>query len=158
MRPTSYHFRHQMTVPAPRERVHDLLVDVFGYVDWWPQVRAVGRLGPDDAVLVCRSVLPYDLELLVHAVSREPDRLEVDIDGPLSGWVRWSLQPAGPAGTLLRLEQQVQVEAWQLAVGSWVGRPLLRANHRWMMRGAERGLRERLGSGGCQDSAATAAS
>lgn len=144
---TSYHFSHHGVVGAPRQRVHEVLLDVFGYVDWWPQVRAVASLGPDDALLVCRSLLPYDLELRLHAVSRQVDRLEVAVDGPLSGWVRWSLAEEGPTCTRLGFEQQVQVAGRPLVVASYVARPLLLANHRWMMRGAGRGLRRRLGPG-----------
>ncbi|HET8559077.1 MAG TPA: polyketide cyclase [Marmoricola sp.] len=157
MRATSYHFSHQGVVAAPRARVHEVLLDLFHYVDWWPQVRAVASLGPDDALLVCRSVLPYDLEVRLHAVSRDAHRLEVAVDGPFTGWVRWSLDEvrdgAGPTCTRLGFEQQVQVARRSLVVGTYVARPLLVANHRWMMRGAERGLQRR-----CQPSAATAAS
>ena len=158
MRATAYHFRHQATVPAPRAQVHEVLLDLFHYVDWWPQVRAVGRLGTDDALLVCRSVLPYDLEVRAHAVSREADCLEVAVDGPLAGSVRWALDDLGEDGTRLRFDQQVRVDAWSLVVGSWLARPLLVANHRWMMRGAVRGLAARLAADRAQPSAATAAS
>lgn len=145
---TSYHFSHQAVVAAPLRQVHELLLDVFGYVDWWPQVRAVASLGPDDALLVCRSLLPYDLELRLHAVSREVDRLEVAVEGPLTGWVRWSLGEEGPACIRLGFEQRVQVAGWPLVVASYVARPPLLANHRWMMRGAGRGMRRRLEPGG----------
>jgi hypothetical protein len=152
---TSYHFSQAVTVDAARERVHELLLDLEHYVEWWPQVRAVASLGPDDALLVCRSLLPYDLEVRLHAVSRAPTRLEVAVSGPLDGWVRWSLTADGPARTLIRMEQQVRVGARPLVLGSYVAKPLLRANHAWMMRGARRGMRRRLAP---QASAATAAS
>ncbi|HEU4567577.1 MAG TPA: SRPBCC family protein [Marmoricola sp.] len=141
---TSYHFSSSATVDAPRARVHGLLLDLERYPEWWHQVRAVGSLGPDDALLVCRSLLPYDLEVRVHAVSREPGCLAVDVDGPLAGWVRWALTELGPHRTRLDYEQRVRVRSWPLVAGSWVARPLLRANHAWMMRGAERGIRRRL--------------
>ncbi|HET8605187.1 MAG TPA: polyketide cyclase [Marmoricola sp.] len=144
MQATAYHFRHEATVPAPRPRVHEVLLDLFHYVDWWPQVRAVASLGPDDALLVCRSVLPYDLELRAHAVSRALDCLEVEVDGPFTGSVRWALDDVGRDRTRLRFDQQVRVGARPLVVGSWVARPLLVANHRHMMRGAVRGLAARL--------------
>jgi hypothetical protein len=141
---TSYHFSHAATIGAARERVHVLLLDLEHYVEWWPQVRAVASLGPDDALLVCRSLLPYDLEVHLHAVSRAIDRLEVAVDGPLSGRVCWSLTELGPDRTRLGFEQQVRVTRWELVLGSYVARPLLRANHAWMMRGALRGMERRL--------------
>lgn len=152
---TSYHFSHSVTVEAARERVHELLLDLEHYVEWWPQVRAVASLGPDDALLVCRSLLPYDLEVHLHAVSREIDCLEVALDGPLAGWVRWTLDESGPDRTRLAFEQEVQVGAWELVAGSYLARPVLRANHRWMMRGAARGMQGRLSG---QSSEARAAS
>lgn len=144
---TSYHFASSATVDAPRAQVHELLLELERYPEWWRQVRAVASLGPDDALLVCRSLLPYDLEVHVHAVSRERDCLAVDVDGPLEGWVRWALTELGPRRTRLDYQQQVRVRAWPLVAGSWVARPLLRANHGWMMRGAEQGIRHRLGAG-----------
>jgi hypothetical protein len=156
---TTYHFSDTAAVDAPVARVHELLVDLERYVEWWPQVRAVASLGPDDALLVCRSVLPFDLEVRLHAVSRARTRLEVAVSGPLDGWVRWVLAADGPDRTLIRMEQQVRVGAWPLVLGSYVAKPLLRANHTWMMRRGARGMRRRLGPGpGPQRRAATAAS
>jgi hypothetical protein len=152
---TSYHFSHATTVDAARERVHALLLDLEHYVEWWPQVRAVASLGPDDALLVCRSVLPYDLEVHLHAVSRAIDCLEVTVDGPLSGSVRWTLTAEGPDRTRLGFEQDVRVRRWELVLGWYAARPVLRANHAWMMRGARRGMQRRLAP---QPRAATAAS
>src|SRR3954449_10756385 len=102
--PTDYAFRHHTTVAAEPGVVHDVLVDLEHYVDWWPQVRAVASLGPDDALVVCRSLLPYDLELALHAESREPGSLRVRIDGPIRGSASWRLT-ALPGGTRLEFEQ-----------------------------------------------------
>ena len=55
-------------------RVHEVLLDLEHYVDWWPQVRAVASAGPDDALVVCRSLLPYDLELHLQ------QHVELDVD------------------------------------------------------------------------------
>ena len=53
--------------------MHDVLVDLEFYADWWPQVRAVAKIDDDHALVVCRSSLPYDLELELSAVSRDVD-------------------------------------------------------------------------------------
>lgn len=137
---TRYRFRHTMVVPLSLDEAHARLVDLERYPEWWPQVRAVASLGPDTALVVCRSVLPYDLELVLDAVSREPDRLEVGISGPLEGWARWTLTPESGTGTRLDYEQEVVVRSRALALASYVVRPALRWNHAKMMRGAERGL------------------
>ena len=143
MTPTRYSFRHSTTVPADLDEVHAVLVDLEHYVDWWPQVRAVAGLGPDDALVVCRSVLPYDLELVLHAESRDPESLQVRIDGPIRGFARWALTPT-PDGTRLDFEQEVEAVAPAFRWASYVLRPLLAANHAAMMRGAERGLAARF--------------
>jgi hypothetical protein len=143
VRPTEYVFTDSWVVPASPERVQEVLLDLEHYVDWWPQVRAVASAGPDDAVVVCRSWLPYDLELRLHAESRDEGRLRVGIDGPIGGFAEWRLTPVH-AGTRLDFEQRVQAVARTFRWASYVAKPVLRANHRAMMRGAEEGLTARL--------------
>jgi uncharacterized protein YndB with AHSA1/START domain len=140
---TTYTFGGTWTVPAASERVHEVLVDLEHYPDWWPQVLAVASLGPDDARVLCRSALPYTLDLVLHAVSRDPGRLEVAVSGDLEGTVRWRLAPE-PTGTRMDFEQRVVV-AGPLRLASAVARPLLRWNHDRMMAGCIAGLSRRLG-------------
>lgn len=118
--------------------MHGVLVDLEHYPDWWPQVRAVASLGPDTALVVCRSALPYDLELVLDAVSREPTRLEVRISGPIAGSASWTLRREA-VGTLMIYQQEV-VASGALAVASYVVKPMLRWNHAAMMRGFDRGI------------------
>ncbi|WP_243056896.1 SRPBCC family protein [Nocardioides sp. SR21] len=134
----TYTFSGSWSVPAPPSAVHAVLVDLERYPSWWPQVVAVASLGPDDARVLCRSVLPYTLDLVLHAVSRSPARLEVAVSGDLSGSVRFSLTPSGP-GTRLELAQEVEVDGL-LAAASSVLSPVLRWNHHRMMAGCVDGL------------------
>lgn len=143
MRQTTYRFTHTCVVPATTAAVHALLVDLEHYPDWWRQVRAVASLGPDDALVVCRSVLPYDLELVLTARRRGPDCLEVDIAGPLDGSARWTLSPC-EGGTRLFYEQQVTTHGRVLALASYVMKPVLRWNHARMMDGATAGMTARF--------------
>jgi len=149
----TFRFSSTFTLEAPRNEVHAVLVDLEFYADWWPQVRAVAKIDDDHALVVCRSTLPYDLELHLSAVSRDLDLLEVGIDGPIRGWARYHLDEQGLGVTTLRFEQEVRAEAPSFVVASYVAKPLLVWNHHRMMLGADRGLRERF-----QPSAATAAS
>lgn len=149
----TYGFSSTFTLEAPRKQVHDVLVDLEHYSDWWPQVRAVAKIDDDHALVVCRSTLPYSLELELSAVSRDLDLLEVGIDGPIRGWATYHLDEQGPGVTSLRFEQEVRAEAPLFVVASYVARPLLTWNHHRMTAGAERGLRARF-----QPSAATTAS
>ena len=119
-----------------------MLVDLEHYPDWWPQVCAVASLGPDDARVLCRSVLPYTLDLVLHAVDRSPDRLEVAVSGDLAGSVGFALA-AEDGGTRLDLAQEVTVGGL-LGVASSVARPVLQWNHHRMMQGCVDGLRARV--------------
>ena len=138
----SYTFATSWVVPVPVGQVAATLTDLERYPEWWPQVRAVAKLGPDTARVLCRSTLPYTLDLVLDAVSREPPLLEVRIGGDLDGWVRWRLDEVD-RGTRMDFRQQVTVRG-ALGAASYVARPLLAWNHRRMMRGCERGLRARL--------------
>jgi hypothetical protein len=142
-----YSFTSSFTVGAPRAEVHAVLVDLELYGTWWPQVRAVGKIDDDNALVVCRSALPYDLELRLTAERRDLDCLEVALEGPIAGWARFRLDELGPQVTGLRFEQAVRAEAPLFVVASYAARPLLVWNHHRMMRGAERGLRARLEQG-----------
>jgi carbon monoxide dehydrogenase subunit G len=137
-----YAFSGTWQVAAEPDRVRDALVDLERYPLWWPQVVAVASLGPDDARVLCRSVLPYTLDLVLHAVRREPRLLEVRVAGDLDGMVSWRLTDLGTA-TRLDFAQEVSVGGW-LAVVSPVLGPLLRWNHARMMHGCLTGLRDHL--------------
>ncbi|HEX4687296.1 MAG TPA: SRPBCC family protein [Nocardioides sp.] len=137
-----YAFSGTWKVDAPMSTVQEVLVDVEHYPEWWPQVRAVASLGADDARVLCRSVLPYTLDLHVHAVRRGPSRLEVAIAGDLDGMASWRLTDLGRR-TRLDFAQEVTVGGW-LAALSPVVRPILRWNHARMMAGCMEGLRDRV--------------
>ena len=131
-------------VPAAPSAVHDVLVDLEHYPDWWPQVVAVASLGPDDARVLCRSVLPYTLDLVLHAADRSPSRLEVGVSGDLVGSVCFTLTPADDGrGTHLALAQEVTVPGL-LGLAAYAARPVLRWNHHRMMAGCVAGLAARL--------------
>jgi hypothetical protein len=144
VQPRRYRFTSSFNLAAPRQQVHGVLVDLERYGDWWEQVRAVGKLDDDRALVVCRSTLPYDLELELTAVSKTVDLLEVTIDGPIRGWARYRLTEARPGVTSLRFEQDVYAESRLMVLTSYVVKPLLVWNHHQMMAGAEQGLQARL--------------
>jgi len=143
MSSVDFEFRRTWTSPVPVERVHDVLADVERYPEWWPQVRAVARIDDDTAHVLCRSVLPYTLDLVLHARRRDPTLLEVEISGDLTGWSRAELAPRDAGSTLVTYTQAVAVAHRGLAIAAAVLRPLLSWNHERMMAGLEQGLRQR---------------
>jgi hypothetical protein len=139
----TYRFTDSWTVPHPPSAVADVLVDLERYPDWWPEVVSVQSLGPDDARVRCRSVLPYTLDLVLHAEHRRPPLLETTVTGDLEGVVRWRLAQVGAARTRMDFEQEVDVRG-ALALASYVARPVLSWNHHRMMRDCRTGLRTHL--------------
>lgn len=141
--PRTFSFREQWTLAAPVARVHEVLLDLERYPEWWPEVRAVAKVDDDRAVVLCRSTLPYTLELELGAVHREPELLETTIAGDLVGEVRWRLAPE-VRGCRVDYEQDVVVGRPLLALAAYAGGPLLRWNHRRMMASCREGLSARL--------------
>lgn len=138
-----FRFERAWDVAAPPERVREVLLDLERYSEWWPQVRAVAKIDDDTARVLCRSTLPYLLDLVLHAEERAPRLLRTRITGDLDGWSAFRLEPVA-VGTHLVYEQEVVVAHRGLGVAARVLRPLLRWNHDRMMAGCQAGLARRL--------------
>lgn len=144
-----YAFSSQWEVPAPAETVAAVLLDLEAYPQWWPEVRAVARVDDETAWLVCRSVLPYSLDLILEASIRTPPVLEVRLSGDLVGYARFTLTPiAEGARTLLDFDEEVRVSGRLLMAASYLLRPVLAWNHRRMILSCARGLTSRATAGG----------
>jgi len=139
----AFEFRETWRIAAPSDRVAALLLDLEYHPDWWPQVRAVAKVDDDHAWVLCRSTLPYTLDLLLTAVHRGPDLLETTISGDLVGSVGWRLTEDG-AHTRLDYEQEVDLGSRALRAAAVPLRPLLAWNHGRMMSGCHDGLRRSL--------------
>lgn len=135
----AFHFSSTWEVAAPLVEVHSVLVDLERYPRWWPQVLAVARIDDDTARVLCRSTLPYTLDLVLGAVRREPPLLEATISGDLVGEVRWALTEVD-AGTRLDYEQDVDVSGALARIAARPLSPVLRWNHHRMMAGCRAGL------------------
>jgi len=136
-------FHRTFFVPAPVDRVQAVLVDLEWYSSWWPEIVAVAKLSDDDALVVCRSALPYELELHLTAVHREPLLLEVAIEGDLVGFARFELSPV-EGGTHLVFTEAVEVAGRALRTASYVARPLLVWNPDRMLASCLEGLTARV--------------
>ncbi|MFF0790118.1 SRPBCC family protein [Streptomyces spiralis] len=138
---THYRFRSLWTLAAPPAAVFEALERVEDYPRWWRQVREVRRTDDTTGVIRIRSLLPYGLTVTARQVRRDPAAgvLEATMSGDLDGWARWTLTARG-SGTLARYDQEVDVRKPLLRRFAVPGRPLLRLNHRLMMRAGRRGL------------------
>ena len=103
---------------------------------------AVAAAGPGRARVLCRSRLPYTLDLLLTEVSGTPPTLLVEMSGDLAGWARFGLAPEA-GGTRVAYAQEVAVHGWRALAAGALRRPM-EANHRAMMRGCREGLAARL--------------
>ena len=134
-----YTFDHRWTVATPASRVHEVLADLERYPEWWPQIRAVAKIDDDNARVICRSVLPYNIDLLLTAIRRDPLELETTLSGDLQGTARWLLRPDGDRTDLVYL-QDVLVTGRLLGALSVALRRPLAWNHDKMMAGCREGL------------------
>lgn len=137
-----FSFDTRWLLGATPERVRDVLIDLEHYPAWWPQVRAVAKLGEDDALVLCRAALPYTLELRLHAICRELPTLRVEASGDLRGSIAWTVE-ASATGCVVHARQEVELTRLPSAVVA-ATRPILGWNHARMMAGGLAGLRARL--------------
>ncbi|MBY8850156.1 SRPBCC family protein [Saccharothrix longispora] len=140
-----YRFRSTWWLDEPPALVHGVLADLAGYPRWWREVRGGRRVDDDTAELRLRSVLPYELVVVLRRDVDDPAAgvLRAVLSGDMDGTATWRVAPEG-GGTRLVYEQEVVVRRRLLRLLAPVARPLLVANHALMMRSGLRGLRARL--------------
>ena len=137
----SFHTRWELA--APVEAVQPVLSDLEHYPEWWPEIVAVAKIDDLNARVLCRSRLPYTLDLVLTLVRDEPLLLECRIAGDLVGSVAWRLDDVGGV-TRLDYTQEVVLTRGLLRRFARPLRPLMEWNHARMMAGCVAGLRERL--------------
>lgn len=141
---TTFSFHSEWVLAARADDVREVLVDLEHYPEWWPQVVAVAKLDDDNARVLCKSRLPYTLDLLLTATRREPRRLESRIDGDLVGVAVWRLEERD-GSTHVDYTQDVVVTHRLLRPFVRVLRGPMVWNHGRMMEGCRAGLEQRLG-------------
>ncbi|WP_432476916.1 SRPBCC family protein [Nocardioides sp. GXQ0305] len=140
----AFSFRTRWELAAEADAVQRVLVDLERYPEWWPQVVAVAKIDDDRARVLCKSRLPYTLDLVLTAVHREPRRLESRIEGDLVGVALWQLDDLG-GRTRVDYTQDVVVTHRVLRPLVGVLRAPMAWNHARMMEGCRVGLEQRLG-------------
>ncbi|MEE4597321.1 SRPBCC family protein [Streptomyces sp. DSM 41524] len=140
-----YRFRSRWDLDAPPAAVFAVLANGDDYPRWWPQVREVRRIDERSGAARFRSLVPYDLRLIVSEARQDPSEgvLEIGFAGDLEGRARWTVLPQG-TGTRALFEQEVVARKPLLRRLALIGRPVFRVNHTLMMRAGLRGLRAHL--------------
>ena len=142
-----YAFRDTWRAVGSVDQVASLLLDTQALSDWWPQLFAVricetgGRDGASRAFNArVRGFMPYVLTLDFRVVEIDfPRRFAVELGGDLCGDGGGALRQEGHE-TVIEFDLRVQVARPLLQFFSLVARPLLHAQHRWVMGQGERGL------------------
>ncbi|MFW0794218.1 SRPBCC family protein [Gordonia sp. CPCC 205515] len=132
-------------LPHPRGLVFAALADADAYTTWWPQVREATRVDDRSGTARLRSVIPMSLRVTVTEQVRDATRgeLRAAIEGDLVGWSRWQISDDDEhphSAAVVDFTQEVLLHKRIPTVLIVVGRPLLRLNHRHMMRAGHRGL------------------
>lgn len=151
---TEYRFESLWKLPAggdpavTAERVYQALHDIVTYPQWWPQIRTVHRTGDTTGTVSVRSALPYTLTLDLAAKRQDPVArvLAADVAGDLTGLCGWRVVTSKSL-VLAKFTGLMDVNTPFLKRTGSVLRPVLKANHRWMMSAGERGLRAHLAAG-----------
>lgn len=150
-----YAFRDEWRVAGSVERVSELFLDTARIPCWWPQLFGVRMLTDGDHVGQQRAFrsrvkgfLPYELEVGFRIVEVQfPWRFRVELLGDLQGSGGGDLRQVGDE-TSIDLHLTIRVARPLLQVLSFLVRPLLRAQHAWVMRQGELGLRRALAGAG----------
>ncbi|WP_253194127.1 SRPBCC family protein [Gordonia sp. i37] len=130
-------------LPFDHHIVLAALADADSYPTWWPQVREATRVDDTSGDAVLRSLLPISLRVHVREDIVDPAAgvLQARVDGDLTGWTRWTIYPGTPAdGCRAEFRQVVDLTTPLPLPLIRVGRPILHANHRFMMWSGRRGL------------------
>lgn len=142
-----FRFSSWHLLPGDPDAFYEELHDIEAWPSWWPQVRSVEPIDDRSGYVAIRSFLPITLRLRLVALVDDPvsRTLRASLDGDLTGWSQFVVQPAGE-GSLLRYDQEARVTK-PGAASRFAGaaRPLLVANHRSMMRTGLRALVRRAG-------------
>ena len=147
-----YRFLSRWIFPADPGRIYALISEPLRYPEWWRgvhlQVEELARGAPDGVGrtvrMSVRSFLPYRLTWELRCVeARKPWGLTSEASGDLTGTGKWTLE-AQAMGTNVTFEWNVLASRPLLRFGSFLLRPLFKANHDWVMERFERGLRQEL--------------
>jgi uncharacterized protein YndB with AHSA1/START domain len=149
-----YHFVDHWHVPAPIERVYDVLGDVVAYPTWWGDVWVAAEGEPGLPVpgrvtrVVSRGFLPYKLRFTITCLEVDrPRRIHSRLNGDFEGTGTWTFEPTGDE-TDATLDWHPSVAKPIVRLFTPVVRPLFRANHDWAMTRGQQHLVDYVHSGG----------
>jgi hypothetical protein len=137
-----YLFQSIWVIHATPADVYAVLHDVGSYSMWWPEIKRVERVNEDRFSLRVRSVLPYYLDFESTRVREDKPSgvLEARLSGDLDGYSRWTIEASGGV-TRAVFDEEVDTHKRSLNLLAPLARPAFKANHTFMMRHGQAGLR-----------------
>ena len=150
--PPAYRFLDRWAVPAPIERVYEVIGDPLGYDRWWTDfvIESTGesgepRPGKRNELLV-KAYLPYKVNFGLEVLEAErPRRIYSRLSKDFDGTGEWTLTEQD-GNTVATLDWRPSVNHALIKYLTPVLRPLFRSNHNWAMRRGKRQIREYLGA------------
>ncbi len=140
--PNSYWFRTTWSLDCPPADAYEMLRDVTEYTTWWPEVKEAETLGDGRYSMRARALLPYSLRFVGERWIDDPEGLllELAMTGDLEGFSRFRIEPS-ERGSRILFEERVTANKTLLRRLALVARPVFCANHWFMMRRGQAGLR-----------------
>jgi hypothetical protein len=137
-----YRFQSIWVIHAAPADVYAVLHDVGSYSMWWPEIKRVQRVSEDRFELRVRSFLPYYLEFESTRAREDKSSgvLEAHLSGDLDGYSRWTIEGSGGL-TRAVFDEEVDTHKRSLNLLAPLARPAFKANHTFMMRHGQAGLR-----------------
>ena len=148
---THFSFRDRWQVNGQIEEVAQTLLKTEGISTWWPQLAGMKVASSGNEVGAGRTFvarasgfLPYELAIDFRVIQVcFPEKFSVEITGDLCGHGGGQLRQTGPR-VAIDFDLTVRVNRPILRFLSLLARPALCAQHRWVMRQGELGLRKTM--------------
>ncbi|MEP9416271.1 hypothetical protein ABLE92_18320 [Gordonia sp. VNQ95] len=139
----TFRMHSRWRIPFRRDDVFAVLADADGYQTWWPQIHDAVRIDDVSGRARFRSLLPVSLHvrLTQERIDAGSGVLRARLAGDLVGWSQWAVSVDDPlTHSVVDFRQQVDFTKHVAVVPLWMIRPILHANHRFMMWSGRRGL------------------
>jgi hypothetical protein len=152
MAPRDYSFVTRWRMPASPREVDLVLSDTAQVARWWPELYAkaevlesgdITGLGKEVRVET-KGFLPYVLKWSYIVTEAKPaEGFSIAATGDIEGDGRWLFEPDGPSTNVI-YHWNVRAEKPLLRYFSFLLRPLFAANHNYVMKKGEEGLKKEL--------------
>lgn len=145
--PHQFRFADRWIINGTSEQVAEVFSDTHELWRWWPQLSKIPFASADKPngvnrhfVYQARGFLPYRLSIEFNVTKVDyPHFFEVEISGDLFGMGQGHIKQVG-SDVVVDFHSFICAGKRYLKILAWLAKPLLIAQHRWVMRQGEKGL------------------